>query len=88
MTLEELGVGDVFGELAVFAGEPRRATVEAVSDVSVMVLEERHFEQDLGMSFWLGLFTKALAQRYKEKDQRITELERELADKLDQPLNE
>jgi serine/threonine-protein kinase len=64
MELGELGVGDVFGELAVFASRPRAATVKAINEVSVMVLEQRHFEDDLGMSFWLGVVVKALAERF------------------------
>jgi serine/threonine-protein kinase len=73
-TLEEIGVGDVFGELAVFAGQPRKATVEAVSDVSVMVLEKHHFDQDLGMSFWLGVVVKALADRFLDVSRELDEL--------------
>ncbi len=75
----ELGPGDVFGELAVFAGQPRGASVEAIEPVTAMVVTRRHFEEDLGMSFWLGLCVKALAERFLESSRRVTELEHELS---------
>lgn len=74
VVIGELDVGDVFGELAVFASQPRAATVEAATDVSVMVLEKRHFDQDLGMSFWLGVVVKALAERFIGVSQELAAL--------------
>lgn len=76
--LGEIGIGDVFGELAVFADQQRSASVEALEPVTAMVVTRRHFEDDLGMSFWLGLFVKALAQRFVTCSDRIIELERQL----------
>ena len=76
MTLNEIGVGDVFGELAVFAGQPRTATVRALTEVTVMVLEDRHFKEDLGMSFWLGVVVKALAERFVETCEELLELKK------------
>jgi serine/threonine protein kinase len=75
MVLAGISEGDVFGEVAVFTNEPRSATVEAIDTVIAMEIGREHFEEDLGMSFWLGLFTKALASRYIEKDRRVAELE-------------
>jgi eukaryotic-like serine/threonine-protein kinase len=74
--LGEMRVGDVFGELAVFSGEPRTATVEAVTDVSLMVLEKHHFEEDLGMNFWLGVVLRSLAERFLEISTELRELKR------------
>ncbi len=76
--LEEISVGDVFGEVAVFSKKPRGATVEAIEKVTVMVITAKHFKEDLGMSFWLGLFSKALAERLLEADKRVVELEQKL----------
>jgi serine/threonine-protein kinase len=73
--LARISEGDVFGEVAVFTNEPRSATVEALDTVIAMEIGREDFEEDLGMSFWLGLFTKALASRYIEKDRRAAELE-------------
>ncbi len=76
--LARISEGDVFGEVAVFTNEPRSATVEAEDTVTAIEIGREHFEEDLGMSFWLGLFVKALASRYMEKDRRVTELEEAL----------
>jgi len=70
--------GDVFGETAVFTDEIRTASVRAVGDVTVAVVKGGDFEEKLGMGFWLGLFVKALAGRFKEKDARANNLERDL----------
>jgi serine/threonine protein kinase len=73
--LQEMSDGDVFGEIAVFAKQPRGATVEAIDQVSAMVVTRKHFEEDLGMNAWLGLFVKALAERLLKTTDRATELE-------------
>ena len=71
---------DVFGETAVFTNQPRTAHVEAIDDVSVLVVGRDHFDTELGMGYWLGLFVNALADRFKEKASRVEELEAELAE--------
>jgi CRP/FNR family transcriptional regulator, cyclic AMP receptor protein len=42
-TLRKLGPGDSFGELALLAGTPRRATVTTTEPTEVMVLARRDF---------------------------------------------
>jgi CRP-like cAMP-binding protein len=42
-TVNELGPGDWFGELALLDGEPRTATVTSVDDLEVAVLGVRMF---------------------------------------------
>lgn len=80
--LDELGEGEVFGETAVFTDRPRTASVRAITQVTVLVVNRQHFrehfEQELGMGYWVGLFVKALSDRLKEKDERVTELEGQL----------
>ena len=77
IVLIRMGPGDVFGETAVFADEPRNATVEAVEKVTVRVVPREYFEGDMGMGVWMGLFVKALAQRFNERNSRAAELEEE-----------
>ena len=72
-----IGPGGVFGETAVFAEQPRNATVIAEEDTTVKVVTARHFTDDLGMGVWLSRFVKALAQRFDERNTRATVLERE-----------
>ncbi len=76
--LREMGRGEVFGETAVFSDRPRSATVVAVEPTTVMVVSREHFAEELGLGYWLGLFARALAERFLEKDQRVAELEHEL----------
>jgi len=71
-----MGAGDCFGEVALFAGRPRTASVEAVTDVTLLVVPARRFS---GMDSVLADFVKGLAERFREKDDRILELKRELS---------
>jgi CRP/FNR family cyclic AMP-dependent transcriptional regulator len=42
-TLNTLGPGDFFGEIALLSGGPRTATVTSTSDVSIMILSPTQF---------------------------------------------
>lgn len=77
--LREMGEGDVFGETAVFAEQPRTATVEAIDDVVVMEIARDFFLEEEGVGYWMGRFVRALADRFCERDARATELEMRLA---------
>lgn len=76
--LRELGPGEVFGETAVFAQRPRTATVEALEPVRAMVVDREALTSGLGLSSWMGIFVKALADRFVEVDEQLRGLEREL----------
>ena len=78
VVLREMGRGDVFGETALFAGASRTASVVATSEVTCLVVDKEQFDRDLGMDYWLGLFMQTLAERFKEKDARVTQLKRSL----------
>jgi serine/threonine-protein kinase len=69
VVLRRLNAGDVFGETAIFANAPRSATVIALDEVSAVVVERTALEH-LVRSSWLGLFVKALADRFLELDAR------------------
>lgn len=43
-----LSAGDFFGEIALLSGKPRQATVRAVGDVSVLVLNREVFTRLCG----------------------------------------
>lgn len=77
--LGALGPGDVFGETAVFSAKPRTATVEAVTDVTVMLVSREALTETLGLNTWMGTFVTALAERFRETNDRLRALERELA---------
>ena len=78
MELAELGPGDVFGETSVFTDEPRGATVRAVDRVELKVVPRAFFENDIGSGQALGLFVKAVARRFNDRNKRALELEQEV----------
>ncbi len=66
-----MGIGDVFGETAILTDKPRSAGVEAVDNVTVAVVKSRYFKEELEPGSWLSPFIKALAERFREVDQRV-----------------
>jgi tRNA A-37 threonylcarbamoyl transferase component Bud32 len=73
-TLRSMGPGEVFGETAVLSDAPRTATVEAVDDVTAIVIDRHALEDGLGFDTWLGTMVKALATRFRELDARLAEV--------------
>jgi serine/threonine-protein kinase len=71
VTLRTLKPGDVFGETAIFADAPRSASVVALDEVSAVVVGRAALD-DLLRSSWLGLFVKALADRFLDLDARLS----------------
>ena len=71
VTLRTLAAGDVFGETAIFADAPRSASVVAIEDVSAVVVDRAAID-NLTRSSWLGLFVKALADRFLDVDARLS----------------
>jgi eukaryotic-like serine/threonine-protein kinase len=71
---ETLGVmepGDAFGEMALILFEPRAASVAAVDDVTVTVLDQATMNEGLGLSGWTGALVRALAQRFSDLEQMV-----------------
>ncbi len=73
--MRELGPGDVFGEMAIFSSRPRSATVEAIEDVTVMVVEREMLSSGLELNSWMGRFVKTMADRFLEIDERLRMIE-------------
>jgi serine/threonine-protein kinase len=74
--LRVMGPGEVFGETAVFTDKPRTASVKALTDVVLMVVTSEVLSNALGLSSWMGAFVKALADRFRELDERLRNVER------------
>jgi CRP-like cAMP-binding protein len=72
--LRRLGAGDVFGETAILTGEPRTASVVAVDDVTAKVVTRDALERELGTASWAGAFVKALAERFRDVDDRLEKM--------------
>lgn len=70
-TLLEMGAGDVFGEMALLLDEPRAASVVATERTSVMVLDKNTMNEGLGFDGWTGALVRALAQRFRDLEQRV-----------------
>ena len=70
-TLATMGVGDVFGEMALLLYEPRAATVEAVDEVTLLVLDKQTLSEGLGIDGWTGALVRALAHRFRDLEQEV-----------------
>jgi serine/threonine-protein kinase len=77
VVLREMGAGDVFGETAIFAKKPRTASVKALTDVVLLVVTKENLSNALGLNFWMGSFVKALAERFRDVDERLRQMEQE-----------
>lgn len=71
--LRTMKAGDVFGETAIFADVPRSATVVAIDEVSAVAVERSAIE-GMTQSSWLGMFVKALADRFIAADAELSKL--------------
>jgi serine/threonine-protein kinase len=76
VVLRVMGPGEVFGETAVFTDKPRTASVRATTDVVVLVVTSDVLAKAVGLNSWMGAFVKALADRFREADERLRVLER------------
>ena len=69
--LRILESGAVFGETGVLSGDVRTATVEAITEVTLKVVNREVFHGRLGSDTWLGKFVMALADRFRELDAKL-----------------
>jgi serine/threonine-protein kinase len=70
-TLVTMGPGDVFGEMALLLDEPRAASVRAADAVTLLVLDRARLVEGLGVEGWTGALVRALAQRFRDLEQRV-----------------
>ena len=70
-TLGTMTVGDVFGEMALLLAEPRAASVLAVDQVTVLVLDQATMTAGLGFDGWTGALVRALAHRFRALEQQM-----------------
>ena len=69
--LREIGPNEAFGETAVFTRSPRTASVRAVTDVKLIEVSKSALAEGLGLNSWMGTFVRALAERFRELDERL-----------------
>jgi serine/threonine-protein kinase len=70
-TLSVMEPGDAFGEMALILYEPRAASVVAIDEVTVLVLDQATMSEGLGLSGWTGALVRALAQRFADLEQMV-----------------
>jgi|SRR5579859_77168 len=70
-TLATMEPGDAFGEMALILFEPRAASVVAMDQVTVTVLDRATMNEGLGLSGWTGALVRALAQRFSDLEQMV-----------------
>jgi serine/threonine-protein kinase len=70
-TLNVMSPGDVFGEMALLLDEPRAASVEAMENVTVLVLDRTTMTEGLDIDGWTGSLVRALAQRFRNLEQTV-----------------
>jgi len=75
--LRNMGPGEVFGETAVFSEKPRTASVKAVTDVVLVAVTRDVLSRAVGLNSWMGAFVRALAERFREADEKLRVLGRE-----------
>ncbi len=62
--VREMGRGQVFGEMSLYTGEPRSATVVAIRDSVLVRLDKAHFDELLASSHRLSMaLTRQIIQR-------------------------
>ncbi len=76
--LADLQTGDVFGEMAMFSGERRSATVVATDTVTVLVVKKEDLYDQEGIGHWLQLFQSAVTKRFRHKEAQVEAMEDEL----------
>lgn len=71
--LATLGAGDFFGEMALFEGYPRSATVRALEDTECQVMHRWDFSAEMrNPEIAVGLL-KAVVRRLRDTEARLTE---------------
>jgi len=72
--LNTLGPGDFFGEMALFEGFPRSATVRCLEDTELLVMTRWDFRAELSSHSEIALAVlEAVVRRLREADARLSE---------------
>ncbi len=82
-TLATLNQGEHFGEMALFDKKPRSATVAAIGDVELEVVDKSEFEQLCSTPMVWGILRK-MSSRIREVDEALEKLNLEKLDRSDQ----
>lgn len=67
----DLKVGDFVGEMGVLDKKPRSATVVALEDTVVSVLDAKNLEEKIEEEPMIGILIRSLIKRLRETDRRL-----------------
>jgi CRP-like cAMP-binding protein len=72
VVLDEMGAGDLFGEMALLTGKPRSATVVALTDLNLWMIAQSDFDELVTAYPNLALaLSRLLSERLRDTDDRI-----------------
>jgi eukaryotic-like serine/threonine-protein kinase len=69
--LRTMGPGDVFGEMAILTQTTRTASVDAVDNVTVLVISAATMSEEFGEGSWIGKLLVSLAGRFGDLDEQL-----------------
>jgi serine/threonine-protein kinase len=72
--LRLLGPGEMFGETAVLTGAPRSATVTALVDTTVGVVDQLYLQEEMERSSFISLAIRTVASRFLDLDAQTSAL--------------
>jgi len=72
VVLAKLGMGDFFGEMAIFGDETRSATIRVIDHLEAIVISEDYFRKEFNkLPEWFGNMFEELVNRIRKMDERI-----------------
>jgi len=74
VSLRRMGPGEVFGETVFLTGKKRMASVRALDEVTVKVLNRESLQQELEGNSWMKSFVTVLAERFREVATKLTDI--------------
>jgi serine/threonine-protein kinase len=80
-----LKAGEPFGEAALFSDLPRTATVTALTDVKLLVIDRPNLERELDRHTWLRSLVRAMARRFVDVDRELKRQRSSHPGSLDEP---
>jgi len=69
--LRRLNKGELFGEAAVFTGQPRSATVTAVTDTLVGIVDQAALKEEMERTSFMSLAIRTVASTFLDLDRQL-----------------